>query len=106
LTCRYADSGKKAGSATVGSPLTTARQSRSMRTRNAGSDADGRADVWGSVPGSTVVLVVVAGGAVDVVVVVGAAVDVVAGGAAARWAADEQPASTIAIATRRLTTGD
>jgi hypothetical protein len=73
-----------------------------MRARKAGSVPDGRALVWGNVPGSTVVLVVVAG---SVVVVVSAALDVVneGGGCATRWAADEQPATTSANTMRRLT---
>ena len=69
-----------------------------MRATKAGSLADGRAMVCGSVPGSTVVLVV-AGAVVVGAVVAGAAVDAADVGVTARAAVDEQPASSTATAT-------
>ena len=65
FTCRYADSGKKKGIAGVGSSLTMPCQKPASPAWKAGSVVVGLSIVWGSVPGSTVVVVVVGATVVD-----------------------------------------
>src|SRR5581483_6787571 len=103
FTCVYAASGKNAGSAVDASPVTTACHSNCIRARNDASVPDGRAVVCGSVPGSTVVDVVVGAGVVDVAGDVDAGDVVTTGLRALEGAAgceEEQAASRTSTASR------
>ncbi len=88
LSCRYAPSGKKATWAPAGDPDTTDANRACMAARNEGLSGDGRASVWGRLPTSTVVVVVVGG---TVVVVVGGTVVVDRPGTVVTGVADGPP---------------